>query len=70
MREKKQLCSDPDCFSVIVIDSLIERMADGTPHKLALKCYKCCTPEDLKKLKAFRKRRRKAKCKKNNLIKI
>lgn len=56
----KKLCSQPDCFGEVVIDEFTERRADGTVHPLALKCNGCTTSQDIKKLKAFRKRRRQA----------
>lgn len=56
----EQLCSETDCFNTIKIDELTERYADGSIHILAQKCNSCTTSEDMKKLKAFRKRRRKA----------
>lgn len=56
----KQICTEDDCFNMVKIDELTERYADGTIHQLALKCNSCTTGEDIKKLKSFRKRRRKA----------
>lgn len=63
----KQLCSAEDCYNTVTVDFLTERMADGTPHPLALRCNSCTTPEDIKKLSRFRKKRRKAERKANPL---
>lgn len=55
---QEKLCSEKDCFDMVIIDELTERYQDGTPHPRALKCHSCTTPEDIKKLKRFRKEQR------------
>ena len=60
----KKLCNGDDCFTMVEIFDDYLRM-DGTPHKYALLCHKCITPEQYKTYKNFKKRIKK---KRNKLI--
>ena len=57
MEKYKKVCSEPDCFKIVTEDD-IYRTGLGEIYEPTKKCWDCRTPQDFKKMKAWRKRQR------------
>jgi hypothetical protein len=55
---KSRLCSETDCYNNVAEDDIERDAKTGAVYILSLKCWDCRTPQDRKKIKAWRKRHR------------